>query len=100
MPFAHRFESATLGCVGVLCGLSVGLLRGVLGLSVLAVLGLHGQLGLQVLDNALQTLASFPLLLQLLSELLTVGFRLLQLHLQFFDLQPRRKFLDGALRLN
>lgn len=81
----------------MLCGLSVGVLRGVFGLSSLAVLGLHGQLGLQVLDDALQTLASFPLLLQLLSELLAVGFRLLQLHVQFLDLQTTRRFLGDGL---
>lgn len=81
----------------MLCGLSVGVLRRVLGLSGLAAVALHGQPGLQVLDNALQTLASFPLLLQLLSELLAVGFRLLQLHVQFFDLQTRRTRLDDDL---
>lgn len=74
----------------MLRGRSVEVLRGVLGPAGLAVLGLHGQLGLQLLDHALQALASFPLLLQLLSELLAVGLRLLQLHVQFFDLQKKK----------
>lgn len=81
----------------MLCGLSVGVRRRVLGVSGLAGLGLHGQLGLQVLDDALQALASLSLLLQLLSELLAVGFRLLQLHVQFIDLQSRGRFLDNSL---
>lgn len=83
----------------MLCVLSVGVRRSVLGVAGLAVLGLHGQLGLQVFDDALQALASFSLLLQLFSELLAVGLRLLQLHVQFIDLQTRRRFSDdGEIR--
>ena len=69
------------------CGLSVCVCVCVLGLSGRAAVGLQGQLGLQVFDDALQALPSFSLLLKLLSQLLTVSFCLLQLHVQLFDLQ-------------
>lgn len=56
------------------------------GVSGRAAVGLQGQLDLQVLDHTLQALASFSLLLELLSQLLPVGLGLLELHVQLFDL--------------
>lgn len=87
--FSPIFEGATLGSIGVLFGLSVGLCVCLLGVSRVAAVHLHGQLGLQVFYDTLQALPSFSLLLKLLSQLLTVCFCLLQLHMQLFNLQRK-----------
>lgn len=84
--FFSSFECATLGSTGVLCRLSVYVCVCVHGVSGVAAVGLHGQLSLQVFNNILQALPSFPLLLKLLSQLLTISFRLLQLHMQLLNL--------------
>lgn len=70
-----------------MCGLSVRLCARVLAFSRKDAAGLQGQLGLQVFDDAFQALSSFSLLLQLPSQLLTIGFCLLQLHMKLFNLR-------------
>lgn len=61
------------------------------GVSDRVAVGLQGQLDLQVLDNTLQALPSFSLLLELLPQLLPVGLGLLELHVQLFDLHNRQR---------
>lgn len=86
---------ASLGSVADLCGVSVFVCVCVPAVSGGTAVSLQRQLDLELLNDTLQTLPRLLLLLELLPQLLPVGLRLLELHVQLLNLQSNDRRAEG-----